>query len=54
MPVHSGVDNIKGHYFQYGTKGKKYYYKTVIGKKRAYTKAIKQGQAIEISRHRKK
>ena len=52
MPVIRGSDS-NGPYYQYGGQ-KKYYY--VAGNKRsrdlAYTKAVKQGQAIHISQKR--
>lgn len=52
MPVKKGSDN-KGHYYQYGTSGKKYYYKTARGEKVSIGKARKQGIAIEISKKKK-
>lgn len=48
MPIHLRSD-LSGKFFQYGESGKKYYFKTEIGKKRAYTKARKQTSAIKIS-----
>jgi hypothetical protein len=51
MPVRKGQD-IKGHFCQWGTTGKKYYYKTQRGESMAYTKALKQGQAIKASQQR--
>lgn len=52
MPIHCGQENGK-NYYQYGNQ-KKYYFTTEIGKKRAYTKALKQTQAIKVSQSRKK
>ena len=43
MPIHKGIENNK-YYYQWGS-GKKYYFKTEIGEKRAYNKAIKQRTA---------
>lgn len=40
------------YYYQYGTTGHKYYFSTPIGAKRAYGKAVKQAQAIVISRQK--
>ena len=46
MPVVHGKDK-DGKFFRYGKSGKKYYYKTEIGKKRAKSLAMKQGRAIK-------
>lgn len=43
MPIHKGIENNK-YYYQWGS-GKKYYFKTEIGEKRAYNKVIKQRTA---------
>lgn len=47
MPVNRGYD-LKGHFYQWGSKGKRYYY--VMGQadsmKQAYNKAMRQGKAI--------
>lgn len=48
MPINNREDK-KGRYYQYGESGKKYYYHTVIGKERAYQKALRQAQAIKAS-----
>ena len=53
MPVKEGSDK-RGKYYQGGNKGKKYYYFTKIGKKRAFTLAMKQGKAIKASQNFKK
>ena len=53
MPIHKGVDNI-GYYFQYGTTGKRYYFNTELGRKRAYNKALNQTRAIKISEGRRR
>jgi hypothetical protein len=55
MPILNNKDT-KGSYYQFGTTGKKYYYKTGNVKLRtlARAKAAKQGRAIEWSKHRKK
>jgi hypothetical protein len=49
MPVHKGSDN-RGNFFQYGTTGKRYYYKTDKGEKLALNRANKQGKAIQTSK----
>lgn len=48
MPIHGGRDSRLGSYFQYGTRGKKYYYKdgNKLSEQKAYDKAIKQMEAI--------
>lgn len=43
MPTHTGKDS-KGKFAQWGHQ-KKYYYQTSTGKKRAVSKADKQGRA---------
>ena len=48
MPVIKSRDK-KGQYYRWGSTGKKYYFKTEIGRKRSYTLATKQGRAIKIS-----
>lgn len=47
MPIHQKKTSKSTGYFQYGTTGKKYYYKTVLGQKRAKAKAILQMKAIK-------
>lgn len=46
MPIHTGQD-IKGHFYQWGGQGKKYYYdpKSEQSKEAAKHKAGKQAQA---------
>jgi hypothetical protein len=44
MPLKLGKDN-KGYYYQYGEQ-KKYYFKTELGKKQAFNKALNQMKAI--------
>jgi hypothetical protein len=51
MPTRRGKDR-NGTFYQYGDIGKRYYYKTLAQGEIARQKAIKQGQAIEINRHR--
>jgi hypothetical protein len=53
MPVHYGK-NKQGTFYQWGTSGKKYYYTTELGKKKAYNKAQKQGIAIYASGYKGK
>jgi len=50
MPVKSGKDK-KGHYYRWGSRGKKYYYKkgNEASRKRAETLAGKQGAAAHAS-----
>jgi len=52
MPIHQKKDQT-GYYFQWGTHGKKYYYKplSVTSITLAYNKAKKQGAAIKISQN---
>ena len=47
MPVRRKVDS-RGPYFQWGTKGHKYYYNSgsVKDRNKAYRKAERQGKAI--------
>lgn len=52
MPLKQGIDT-KGKFYQFGT-GKKYYYNTVIGRKRARGLALKQGRAMAASKYGKK
>ena len=53
MPVHEGKDS-SGPYFQWGTHGKKYYYKPKSAKSKedARQKAATQGRAIKASQFR--
>ncbi len=51
MPLHQGSDS-KGAFWQWGTHGKKYHYKTVKGGETAKKKAI--AQAVAINYHSKK
>lgn len=46
MPLREGKD-----YYQFGPGGKKYFFKTEIGKKRAKTKALRQGRAMAVSKY---
>lgn len=48
MPVHKSSD-YKGSFYQYGSQGKKYYFKTPKEEKEAQNKAKAQGRAIKIS-----
>lgn len=50
MPIRD-LKDAKGHYFQYGKTGHKYYYKPNSKRSRtiAYNKCVKQAQAIKIS-----
>ena len=52
MPVTLRIDQIGRTFYQYGDTGKPYYFTTVIGAKKAYNKATKQGRAISISKAR--
>lgn len=52
MPINEGRLNNRS-YFQYGDKGKRYFYATERGKKSAYTRACKQAAAIKISQRKK-
>jgi len=45
MPIHLGIDS-EGTYFQWGTRGKKYYFKSERTKKEAYRRAARQARAI--------
>jgi hypothetical protein len=53
MPIFNKRDS-KGAYFQFGTTGHKYYYKTAKGRSLAKAKCEKQMRAIEFSKHNKK
>ena len=50
-PIHEGQDT-SGHFYQYGTTGKKYYFDpdSKLAKERAHEKARKQELAILESR----
>ena len=52
MPIHKGKDK-EGHYYQYGGQ-RKYYYNPINPKeeRRAKKRATRQGQAINISKHK--
>lgn len=52
MPVHTGTDAY-GTYAQWGSSGKKYYYRTPHGAIIATAKATMQGKAIEASKNLK-
>lgn len=45
MPIHKGHDTT-GYYYQYGQKGKKYYFNSDRTEKIAYAKCLKQAHAI--------
>ncbi len=51
MPILKRKD-LHGYYYRYGTSGKKYYYnpQSSRSKKIAYTKALKQTQAINANK----
>ena len=51
MPVRLHKQGEK-QFFQYGTHGKKYFFTTEVGKKRAIEKAKKQETAIHLSQLR--
>ena len=53
MPVRRGKDS-KGSYYQWGSKGKKYYYSSnnPSSRERAKNKASKQGRAAHASGYR--
>lgn len=53
MPLYNGRDS-NGPYFQWGSVGKRYYYKpkNVISQGIAKAKAMRQARAIEASKHR--
>lgn len=50
MPIH---ENKKEKYFQYGTKGKKYYYTNLVSKLFAYLQCLQQAKAIHASKYRR-
>jgi hypothetical protein len=52
MPIHSGNDKTKGNYFQYGHRGRKYYYHDRATRFWAYQKARKQAGAIRANGYR--
>ncbi|MDE2104253.1 MAG: hypothetical protein KGL39_43855 [Patescibacteria group bacterium] len=45
-----GID-AHGRYFAWGERGKRYYYTTPVGAKRAHDRAARQGRAIQWRRH---
>jgi len=49
MPIKEGIDNI-GRYFQYGSKGKKYYFTDEKSKIIAYNLVLKQAKAIHANK----
>lgn len=51
MPIHRGIDNT-GRYYQYGNNGTKYYFKTTMGEKIAYSMALSQAKAIHANQSR--
>lgn len=53
MPIINSSDS-KGPFYQFGTTGKKYYYTPTSTKSKhnAKSKALRQGRAIEASKHR--
>jgi hypothetical protein len=53
MPIYSRKDS-KGHFYQYGDTGAKYYYTNQHDESDAYEKALKQTQAIKASEWRAK
>lgn len=53
MPIINSSDK-RGRYYKWGKSGKKYYYNTERGKKRAKSKAIAQGRAILFGRLKNK
>jgi hypothetical protein len=54
MPIHQGTEKGKP-YFQYGTHGKKYFYKPhdTYSHDQAYEMALRQAQAIHASQNRR-
>ncbi len=49
MPIYQRKDKY-GKYYQFGSRGKKYYFGSCSkSKKRAYNKALRQGRAIKAS-----
>jgi hypothetical protein len=49
MPVKEGKDKL-GNWARWGTKGKKYYWNTQIGRTMAIRLAERQGRAIHAQR----
>jgi hypothetical protein len=54
MPIREISTGPNSGYFIYGTKGKRYYYKTLKGRMNAKAKSIKQAIAIHASGYREK
>jgi len=52
MPVHRGIDS-KGPYYQWGLKGKRYYYiaNNFLSRIKAFNKAARQGRAIKVNNY---
>jgi hypothetical protein len=55
MPIHEGKDD-KGTFYQWGQRGKKYYYKSFSdrSKKIAYNRALRQARAAYAHGYRGK
>lgn len=53
MPVRRGTDS-QGNYYQWGSNGKKYYYKTKEGEAMARAAAERQGVAAHASGYKSK
>jgi len=46
MPIHEGQEG-NNRYYQFGIHGKRYYFTTEIGRKKAYNRCLKQAHAIK-------
>lgn len=51
MPINDRKDFV-GRYMQWGDHGVKYYYTNLISQMESYTKALRQGRAIEYKKYR--
>ncbi len=48
MPIYERIDK-KGHYYQYGNHGSRYYFNSKTSRSTAYKKAVKQAAAVHAS-----
>lgn len=49
MPIHLKHD-YRGHYYQYGNTGHKYYFHNYLTQKQAYLACLQQVKAIHVNR----
>jgi hypothetical protein len=49
MPIHKGKDKSRGFFYQYGHRGRKYYYTNRASENWALKQARKQARAIRMN-----